>query len=264
MQRMNARWDHLGQTTDLRSITIRAAMKAKFPGFSPEAIKFLRNLAKNNRREWFQARKQQYEELIKAPMVELVQCLNAEFAEFAPNYVTVPQMAVFRIYRDTRFSGNKAPYKTHVAAIFPLQNTPKNYGSAFYFHFSAKELLVFGGVWSPEREELLAIRSLLQESYEEFEELLRDRRLRSAAGKLKGEELIRMPAGFLVDHPAGGLIRKKQWYLETTLDVGLITTPKLLPELVRYFQLMAPVVEFLNRPFVEIRKKPKKMLFLAF
>ena len=243
---------------------IRAAMTPKFPGFSPEAVKFLRNLAKNNKREWFQPRKQQYDEIIKLPMVQLVECLNTEFAEFAPNYITVPQKAVFRIYRDTRFSANKAPYKTHISAIFPLQNTPKNYGSAFYFHFNAKELLVFGGVWSPEREELLAIRNLLQESYDEFRGLLRDRRLRSAVGELKGEELTRMPAGFPIDHPAEGLIRKKQWYLETTADVGLITTPKLLPELVRYFQIMAPVVEFLNRPFVQTAKKSKKMLFLAF
>lgn len=239
-------------------------MTAKFPGFSPDALKFLRNLTKNNKREWFQPRKQQYEELIKAPMVQLVDCLNSEFAEFAPNYVTVPQKAVFRIYRDTRFSANKAPYKTHVAAIFPLQNTPKNYGSAFYFHFSAKELLVFGGVWSPEREELLAIRNLLHESHEEFQQLLRDRRLRSTVGELKGEELMRTPAGFPVGHAAEALIRKKQWYLETTVDASVITTPKLLPELVRYFQTMAPVVEFLNRPFVQAPKKPRKMLFMAF
>jgi len=239
-------------------------MTAKFPGFSPDAIKFLRNLAKNNRREWFQPRKQQYEELIKAPMVQLVECLNNAFAELAPHYVTIPQKAVFRIYRDTRFSPNKAPYKTHVAAIFPLQNTPKNYGSAFYFHFNAKELLVFGGVWSPEREELLAIRSLLQESYQELEQILRDRKLRSAVGRLKGEELMRTPAGFPVDHPADGLIRKKQWYLETTVDVGLIATPRLLPGLVRYFQTMLPVVDFLNRPFLRRQEKPTKMLFMAF
>ena len=249
---------------DMRHLQYGATMNSKFPGFSPDAIKFLRNLAKNNKREWFQPRKQQYEELIKAPMVQLVECLNNEFTEFAPQYVTVPQKAIFRIYRDTRFSANKTPYKTHVAAIFPLQNTPKNYGAAFYFHFTAKELLVFGGVWSPEREELLAIRSLLQESHEEFEDLLRSRKLRRAIGELKGEELMRMPAGFPVDHPAENLIRKKQWYLEITVEVGLITTRKLLPELVKYFQLMMPVVDFLNRPFVRKREKPKKLMFMAF
>jgi uncharacterized protein (DUF2461 family) len=75
---------------------------------------------------------------------------------------------------------------------------------------------------------------------------------------------MRMPAGFPVDHPAEGLIRKKQWYLETTGDVGLITTPRLLPELVRYFQIMLPVVDFLNRPFLRRPEKQKKMLFMAY
>ena len=110
----------------------------------------------------------------------------------------------------------------------------------------------------------MAIRSLLQEIYQELEQILRDRKLRSAVGRLKGEELMRTPAGFPVDHPADGLIRKKQWYLETTVDVGLIATPRLLPGLVRYFQTMLPVVDFLNRPFLRRQEKPTKMLFMAF
>ena len=237
---------------------------SRFPGFAPAAITFLRNLARNNKREWFQPRKEQYESLIKVPMLQLVECLNNELAAFAPDYMTPPQKSVFRIYRDTRFSANKAPYKTHVAAIFPLQNAPKNYGSAFYFHFTQKELLVFGGVWSPEREELLAIRNLLLEHHQEFAALLRSRQLRERFGELRGEQLTRMPAGFPVEHPAESLLRRKQWYLETTADVGLITGPKLLPELVRYFQMMAPVVDFLNRPFKRTREKTRKLLFMAY
>ncbi|HEX6465987.1 MAG TPA: DUF2461 domain-containing protein [Terriglobales bacterium] len=239
-------------------------MDPKFPGFSPQAITFLRNLARNNRREWFQPRKEQYESLIKAPMLELVECLNRALAEFAPNYVTPPQKAVFRIYRDTRFSANKTPYKTHVAAIFPLQNVPKNYGAAFYFHFTAKELLVFGGLWTPEREELLAVRRFLQEHYSELEELLRNRARSKILGTLQGEQLTRMPAGFPSEHPAESLLRRKQWYLEATTSDGVITTSRLLPELTRRFQLMAPVVEFLNRPFIRKKEKPRKLMFMAF
>ncbi len=239
-------------------------MKPKFPGFSPEALTFLRSLGRNNRREWFQPRKQQYESLIKAPMVRLVECLNEEFAAFAPGYITPPQKSVFRIYRDTRFSHNKAPYKTHIAAIFPLQNTPKNYGSAFYFHFTAKELLVFGGVYTPEREELAAIRRMLDEQHQELEGLLRNPALRRTMGAIQGEQLTRMPAGFPPDHPAESLLRRKQWYLETTVGVRVLTTTRLLPELVKYFRLMTPVVEFLNRPFLRKPQKPKKMLFMAF
>jgi uncharacterized protein (TIGR02453 family) len=233
----------------------------RFPGFSPEALTFLRNLKRNNRREWFQPRKEKYESLIKVPMLELVSCLNEEFARFAPDHVTPPQKAVFRIYRDVRFSHNKAPYKTHVAGIFPLQTLSRKEGGAFYFHFTPKELLVFGGVWTPERDELLAIRSLIQENHEELQQILSDRTLRRAVGRLQGEQLSRMPKGFPPDHPAEAILRQKHWYLETTVDAKLVTTPRLLPELARYFRLMAPLVEFLNRPFAE-KKRAKAALSL--
>ena len=234
-----------------------------FPGFSPDALAFLRALKRNNRREWFQPRKEKYEALIKGPMLELAGCLSEEFARFAPAYVSVPEKAVYRIYRDTRFSPDKTPYKTHIAAIFPRQSAVKREGAVFYFHFTEKELLAFAGVWGPDRDELLAYRTLLREHYAEFNEILDNKELRKMFGGLQGEQLSRMPKGFPVDHPAEGLLRQKQWYLESTLDIKLLTTPKLVPELARRFAIMAPMVEFLNRPFAH-KEKRKKMPFMAF
>lgn len=238
-------------------------MKSPFPGFSPQALTFLRNLKHNNRRDWFQPRKGQYEELIKLPMLELIECVNQKFARFAPNYVTPPQKATYRIYRDTRFSKNKAPYKTHISAVFPRHTAVKREGAVFYFHFTEKELLVFGGIYMPEPEELLAYRTLLQERHTELEEILSDKRLRRTLGELQGERLTRMPKGFPPDHPAEALLRGKQWYLEGMLDVRLLTSPKLVPELAKHFEIMAPFVEFMNQAIVQ-KKKPQKMLFMAF
>ncbi len=238
-------------------------MKPTFPGFSPDALTFLRALKRNNRRDWFQPRKEKYEALIKAPMLELAGCLNAEFARFAPDYITPPEKVVYRIYRDTRFSPDKTPYKTHIAAMFPRHSAVKREGSVFYLHFTEKELLAFGGVYGPDRDELLAYRGLIQEHYQELEEILRDKTLRRTTGGLQGAQLSRMPKGFPVDHPAERLLRQKQWYLECTLDVKLVTSPKLVPELAKRFEIMAPLVEFLNRPFAQ-KKKPKKMMFAAF
>jgi uncharacterized protein (TIGR02453 family) len=239
-------------------------VKAKFSGFSPDAIAFLRALKRNNRRDWFQPRKDKYEKLIKEPMLELVGCLNEELARFAPEYITPPPKALYRIYRDTRFSKDKTPYKTHVSAIFPRHTAIKREGSVFYFHFTEKELLVFGGVWAPERDELLAYRTLLQEHYQEFQLLLQDKKLKRLLGGLKGEQLTRMPKGFPVDHPAEKLLRQRQWYLESTFENKLLTTPRVVAEIARRFELMAPFVEFLNRPFAERTQKPKKMLFSLF
>lgn len=235
-------------------------MKSAFPGFSPRALTFLRNLKRNNRRDWFQPRKAEYEKLIKLPMLELIGCLNEEFARFAPNYVTPLQKATYRIYRDTRFSKDKSPYKTHISAIFPRDTASKKEGAVFYFHFTEKEVLVFGGVYMPEREELMAYRMLLQDRYRELQEILRGPKLRRMVGQLQGEQLSRMPKGFPTDHPAESLLRGKQWFLEGTLDISTLTSPKLLPELARHFEVMAPMVEFLNQALAK-KRKPEKMLF---
>jgi uncharacterized protein (TIGR02453 family) len=239
-------------------------MKTSFPGFSPDALAFLRSLKRNNRREWFQPRKEKYDKLIKAPMLELVNALNEELAQFAPEYVTPPQKAVYRIYRDTRFAKDKTPYKTHVAATFPRHTAVKREGSVFYFHFTEKELLFFGGVYSPERDELMAYRNLLQEHYEEFQSILKDAKLKKVVGGLQGEQLKRMPKGFPIHHPAEKLLRHRQWYLEATIDVKVLTGKKLISEMVRHFKLLAPFVEFLNRPFREKQRPKKVMMFSIF
>jgi uncharacterized protein (TIGR02453 family) len=237
--------------------------KNTFDGFSPDAIKFLRALKRNNRRDWFQPRKEKYEALIKTPMLEFVAALNEEFARFAPAYVTPPEKAVYRIYRDTRFSPDKTPYKTHIAAIFPRNSAVKREGAVFYLHFTEKEALAFGGVWGPDRDELMAYRTLLQDHHAEFNEILSNKQLRKIVGGLQGEQLSRVPKGFCADHPAEGLLRQKQWYLESTLDIKLLTTPRVVPELAKRFAVMAPMIEFLNRPFAQ-KKKPAKMPFMAF
>ena len=232
-----------------------------FPGFSPEAVSFLRNLKRNNRQAWFQPRTELYEKQIKVPMLDLACCLSREFARFAPPYVTPPEKSVFRIYRDENFSHDKRPYKTHIAAVFARHGVAHLRGPCFYFHFTDKELIALGGVYSPEPDELLAYRRLLAENYCEFQQILRAPRLVQTVGELHGEQLSRMPRGFCPGHPAAELLRHKQWYLVSILDPELVTTPRLLPELARSFEAMAPFVEFLNRPFAQ--KLPKRSAFSA-
>jgi uncharacterized protein (TIGR02453 family) len=235
-------------------------MIPKFPGFSPDAIAFLRALKRNNRREWFQPRKEKYETLIKEPMLELVSCLNQEFARFAPDYITPPHKAIYRIYRDTRFSKDKTPYKTHISAIFPRHTAVKREGAVFYFHFTEKEVLVFGGVYSPEREELLAYRTLLDQHHEEFQRILADKKIKRLLGGLQGEKLTRTPKGFPVGHPAEDLLRHRQWFLETTFGIEVLTSKRLVGELARHFEPMAPMIEFMNRPFAETQQRKKMMM----
>jgi uncharacterized protein (TIGR02453 family) len=121
-----------------------------FPGFPKEGIAFLRSLAKNNNREWFQERKPVFERSVKSPMEQLVDALNTHLVKFAPQYITEPKKAVYRIYRDTRFSKDKTPYKTHIAASLTRAGMEKHISAGFYCSVSPDQIEVAGGIYMPE------------------------------------------------------------------------------------------------------------------
>lgn len=230
-------------------------MASRFPGFPPEMISFFAGLEGHNKREWFQVRKPLYEEKVKAPMAELVEWVNGELIGFAPDHVNEPKRAIYRIYRDTRFSKNKTPYKTQIGAIFPRRGLPKHGGGGYYFHVSHREVVVAGGAYMPEKEELLAIRTHVAAEFEEFEKLTRARRLRSLFGELRGECLSRAPKGFSPDDPAAAALRHKQWYFSVTLDPELATTAGFGREVIRRFRALKPFVDFLNDPLLARRRE---------
>jgi uncharacterized protein (TIGR02453 family) len=231
-----------------------------FPGFPPEALTFFRGLARNNDRDWFQPRKEIFEAKVKAPMVALVEALNGEFARFAPDYIADPKRAVYRIYRDVRFSADKSPYKSHLAANFPRRGGDKGACPGFYFSVSAKGLGIAGGVCEPSPEHLLALRTWIGENHVRFRKVAR--RPEKLMGKLHGESLQRVPKGFPADHPAADLIKMKRWLFYTTLDPKLATSPRLLGELVKRFKAILPVLELLNEPLHRAPPKAKAADFL--
>ncbi len=236
---------------------------APFPGFPPEGLAFLRGLKRNNRRDWFQPRKHIYDEKVRAPMLALVSTLTGAMTKFAPDYVREPEAAVYRVYRDTRFSPDKTPYKTHVAAIFPRRGLDKHACAALYFSVSPETIEIAGGVYMPTPDELRAIRLYLVDRHEEFRRIVRGRTLRTLMGEVMGAELARVPKGFDAEHPAAGLVRCKQWLFDIELDPGLATTPKLYQELIKRFRAMTPFVEFLNAPLVAGRREVKVERFFA-
>jgi uncharacterized protein (TIGR02453 family) len=219
-----------------------------FPGFPPEGMTFLRGLKRNNKREWFQSRRAIFEEKVKASMYQLVAALDVAMMKFAPEYVTEPAQAVFRFYRDTRFSPDKTPYKTQIAAVFRRRGLEKHAGASYYFSVSPFEVEVAGGVYMPGPEQLLAIRRYLAEHYDEFFRIANARPLRRLVSEVVGDALARAPKGFCADHPAADLVRMRQWYVWTLLDPTLATTPKLFGEILKRFRVMTPLIEFLNTP----------------
>lgn len=229
-------------------------MSSRFPGFPAEALVFYRGLARNNTREWFQPRKAIYEQKVKGPMIDLVTALNGAMMAFAPDYVTDAGKAIYRIYRDTRFSPDKTPYKTQIAASFARRGMEKHGAAGYYFAISHKGVDVGGGIYMPPPDTLLAVRTHIAEHHGEFRRLSAAPAVKRLFGAVQGEQLSRVPKGFGADHPAADLLRFKQHLLFTTLDAAIITTPQLFAELEKRFRAMTPFLEFLNAPLL---KKPR-------
>ncbi len=240
-------------------------MKNSFPGFPKEGIAFLRALRKNNDREWFTPRKAEFEETVRKPMIELVSALHREMMRFAPQYVGDPAKCVYRIYRDTRFSKDKTPYKTFASALFMRQGFDKYSGGAcYYFSLSPTEIEIAGGIYMPDRDVLLEVRQHIADNHKEFRKILAAPKVKKLFGDLQGEQLSRVPKGFDADHPAQDLIRRKNFLLDVMLDPKIATTPDLFKELAARIEAMTPFIEFLNRPLLARRAKQKhEQKFLA-
>src|SRR5262245_58442176 len=124
--------------------------------FGPESLAFLRGLARNNNRTWFEAHRDDYESSVKQPMADLVEEVDLRLARLAPEIMGDPKRSVFRIHRDVRFSRDKSPYKTHAACWFfhgrgsaKVGREAHGGGAGFYFHLQPGASLVGGGCWMP-------------------------------------------------------------------------------------------------------------------
>jgi uncharacterized protein (TIGR02453 family) len=226
----------------------------KFRGFAPEAIEFLRELKNNNDREWFTPRKAIYEERLRLPMIELVRAIHGEMLSFAPEYVGEPARCVFRIYRDTRFSKDKTPYKTHIAASF-FRNGLDKRGAGYYLGISPEDIHVGGGLYAPEPDVLLAVRRLIADDFGAFRKTFEAPRIARLAGEIQGESMTRPPKGFDPEHPAVEHLKRKQHHFMVRLEPELATTSKLLAEVVKRFEAMTPLVRFLDSALVATPKQ---------
>jgi uncharacterized protein (TIGR02453 family) len=218
-----------------------------------ESMKFLRGLARNNDREWFEDRREVYERALKAPMLALVEEISAAMEGFAPEHVRPPHKITMRIYRDIRFSKNKLPYKTHLAAWWARRGMEKTSGGGYYLQIGPKGIMVAAGVYMPEREQLLTIRRWMSEHHAEYRALT-GKLLRSKKVPFEGidaQALTRMPKGFANDDPADELLRARNWGVHATLPAELALEPTLAREVIQRFRATAPLVAMLNGAILE-------------
>jgi uncharacterized protein (TIGR02453 family) len=218
--------------------------------FSPKALTFLRALKRNNDREWFRARKEQYDLLLREPMIHFIERLADDFAAFAPELVATPKASLYRIYRDTRFSDNKAPLKTHIAAVFPCRGLAKHQGAGLYFHVAPDEVWVGGGMYAPETAQLVAVREHIASNVNRLRTIVESPGFRRTVGALDGERLQRVPRGFAKDHPAAEYLKYRQFLAGREYPGQFATNPRFYAEVLKVFQRVAPLTRFLNEPLL--------------
>jgi len=193
--------------------------------FTPEALKFLRGLARHNDRAWFDPRKAIYQRELKAPMLALIEEVNHALAAFAPDHVRPAQKCLFRIYRDTRFASDKRPYKTHIAAWWACAGMEKTSGAGFYFHVSSTETIIAPAPTCPPRADArnppLPCRPPRRNAL-----LLAGRKLRAAMSEFEGNRLTRPPRGFSADSPALDLLLCRQWGVSATFPADAQPGPR--------------------------------------
>lgn len=227
--------------------------------FTPKTISFLRSLKRNNDREWFRARKHQYEAHVRGPMIEVVERLAQDFRTFAPELIASPKQSLFRIYRDTRFSGDKKPLKTHAGAVFRTRHLPKPQGAGLYFEIAGGWVWIGGGMWRPEPPELVRLREHIADSWPEIRTITRAPRFRRLFEELSGDTLTRVPRGYPADHPAADYLKYRQFYGGAEFPASLAYSREFYPTLIATFKALMPLVRFLNEPLLE-KKTPATLL----
>jgi uncharacterized protein (TIGR02453 family) len=231
-----------------------ATSTERFTGFDRAAIQFLADLAAHNERAWFQPRKDEYERLLKRPLEALVAALDERFRARGIPLGADPAKAPFRIYRDTRFSKDKSPYKTNIGASFPWVGGPgggreltaaERHSGGGYFHLSPGDIFVGGGMWHPEPSRIAAFRTLVAEHPGQVHAAIDDPRFTAMFGSLNGDRLKRVPAGFASDHPDAELLKLKDVVFGRSLSDADAQSPDLPDVIADSFEAGLPVMRLL-------------------
>jgi len=226
-------------------------MPAGSPRFPPGTLTFLRALKRNNRRDWFKAHREDYERSVREPMTAIIERLAIDFRDFAPELVASPKISLYRIHRDTRFSPNKAPYKTHVAAVFPTRGLPKHEGAGLYFHISPDDVWIGGGMYAPAMPQLQAVREHIAANFRRLRTIVGSPGFRRDVGALEGARLQRVPRGFPKDHPGGEYLKYRQFLAGREFPSTLATSSSFYRTLIAVFRRVAPLARFLNEPLLD-------------
>ena len=214
-----------------------------FTGFDKTFFTFLKQLKANNNREWFNANKSRYQEDVEAPALAFIADFAPKLKTISPRFVADPRRtggSMFRIYRDTRFSHDKTPYKTHVGLHFWHDGEDLESAPTFYLHLQPGEIFGGGGVWHPDPVTLRKIRLRIDEAPKEWKAVL------AAKLDIEGGSLKRVPAGFAPDHPFATDLKRTDHFASEEFTAADLGSAKFLTQYANTCKRMAPLMKFLT------------------
>jgi uncharacterized protein (TIGR02453 family) len=215
--------------------------------FSPATFKFLRALNRNNNRDWFLAHKADYERDVRDPFVELITDMQAPLAKISGHFRADPRKnggSMFRIYRDTRFSGDKDPYKPWASARFFHERRHEIPAPSFYVHIKPGDCFVGGGMWHPEPDALKRIRAFIADNPAAWKRATQSKAFRDHF-ELLGESLSRPPRGFDPGHELIEDLKRKSFAAGEAFEESLACSSELLPYMVDSYKRIAPMIDYL-------------------
>ncbi len=222
----------------------------KFNGFPTELFEFMRTLTENNNREWFNENKSDYEQFVAEPVIDFINAISIPLESVSKHFTADPRRnggSMFRIYRDTRFSRDKRPYKENVGCHFRHEAGNNAHAPGFYLHLQPGNVFVGSGIWKPPGPALDKIRRSIVDSPDKWREAVTDSKLVNRFGEIEGERLKRPPRGYDAQHAHVAYLKLKSFFIMQALDESMATTSKIVDEATEAYRDSTPLVRFLTQ-----------------
>src|SRR5687768_6437394 len=216
-------------------------------------VLFLKNLKKNNKKEWFDINRGKYEsakkdvENLSAEIIKRLSTIDESIAHLQP------KDCMFRINRDVRFSKDKSPYKTNMGVYFS-KGGKKGNTAGYYFHLEPGNSFIAGGLWMPLPVDLKKVRQEIDYNWDEFNKIINSRKFKTAFGELDRSSeyvLSRPPKGYDENNPAIGFLKMKSFIASVKITDTDLATKDLVKKIVTQFESLKPLIDFMNRAIEE-------------
>jgi len=215
--------------------------------FTDNSMAFLRQLRKNNNRDWFNGHKAEYEDVIRTPALQFISDMTDELAKISPHFLAHPKKvggSLMRIHRDVRFGKDKRPYKTNIGIQFRHEQGKDVHAPGFYVHIEPEECFVGVGIWRPDAGALGKIRDVIVERDKYWLAAINDKRFKNKY-ELNGQSLVNAPRGYPKDHALINDLKRKDFIALTALDESSIMSPHFKKMVVDRFSAADAYMQFL-------------------